>query len=186
MLLSDVKILSEMKKGNIVIEPFVLESLGANSYDVKLGENFYFPNPNFRKAFDVFDQHAVSEFFMYEHHNNRENVTLPPNATALCHTVETIGGRNAITCILRCRSSVMRCGLSIAKCAGVGDVGYVNRWTMALSNHNTVPVTIKVGMRIGHILFFRVGRTLKEYRGKYYKGQPWSPEQMLPRLWEDL
>ena len=39
MILTDVKILEEMKKGTIVIEPFDRKHLGSNSYDVHLGKH---------------------------------------------------------------------------------------------------------------------------------------------------
>ncbi|MBP6673214.1 MAG: dCTP deaminase, partial [Bacteroidetes bacterium] len=38
MILSDKKILAEMKKGTIVITPFSRKFLGSNSYDVHLGK----------------------------------------------------------------------------------------------------------------------------------------------------
>lgn len=37
MILSDKRILAEIERGNIVIEPFRAECLGTNSYDVHLG-----------------------------------------------------------------------------------------------------------------------------------------------------
>jgi len=39
MLLSDRRILEEIEKGNIIIEPFRRECLGTNSYDVHLGKH---------------------------------------------------------------------------------------------------------------------------------------------------
>jgi dCTP deaminase len=38
MILTDKKILQEMKKGTIVINPFDKKFLGSNSYDVHLGK----------------------------------------------------------------------------------------------------------------------------------------------------
>ncbi|MEE9288105.1 MAG: dCTP deaminase, partial [Bacteroidota bacterium] len=38
MILSDQKILDEIKKGTIVIDPFDPKNLGSNSYDVHLGK----------------------------------------------------------------------------------------------------------------------------------------------------
>ena len=39
MILSDKRILEEMKKGTIVISPFNRKQLGSNSYDVHLGDD---------------------------------------------------------------------------------------------------------------------------------------------------
>ena len=38
MILSDERILEEMDKGTIKIEPYERESLGSNSYDIHLGK----------------------------------------------------------------------------------------------------------------------------------------------------
>ena len=45
MALSDKRILEEMKKGTIVIEPFKRENLATSSYDVTLGEYFFREQP---------------------------------------------------------------------------------------------------------------------------------------------
>jgi len=37
MILSDKRILEEIEAGSIIIEPFKLECLGTNSYDVHFG-----------------------------------------------------------------------------------------------------------------------------------------------------
>ena len=39
MILSDVRILEEIEKGTILIEPFNRDDLGTNSYDVHLGKH---------------------------------------------------------------------------------------------------------------------------------------------------
>ena len=38
MILSDKKILEEIKKGSIVIKPFNIKNMGGNSYDVHLSK----------------------------------------------------------------------------------------------------------------------------------------------------
>ena len=39
MILSDKRILEEIDKGHIIIEPFKRDCLGTNSYDVHLGKH---------------------------------------------------------------------------------------------------------------------------------------------------
>lgn len=43
MILSDKRILAEIEKGTIVIEPYDRQYLGSNSYDVHLGKNLAGP-----------------------------------------------------------------------------------------------------------------------------------------------
>ncbi len=46
MLLSDKRIVEEVERGNIVIEPFDQRHLGTNSYDCRLGEYYFVGDAN--------------------------------------------------------------------------------------------------------------------------------------------
>lgn len=184
-LLSDMRILEEMKKENVVIDPFTERNLGTNSYDVRLGEFVFSPKEQFSGTLDPFNEKSVNEFWSLNHYDTGETLTIPPGTTVICHTIEVIGGRNCVTAELRARSSIARCGLSMTKGAGIGDVGYCNRWTFSLTNLNRNPTKARVGMRIGQVLFYFVGKTMKPYTGKYVQRPEWRPQMMLPRLWED-
>ena len=180
-MLSDKEILYKKERGSIIIEPFDERQLGTNSYDVRLGEFIARGNSN-QKIIDVFDKNDISDYWKIQKVNG--TITIFPNETILSHTKEIIGGRNNIATKMNARSSLGRCGISVCKCAGFGDVGYINKWTMEITNHLDIAVALKVGMRIAQISFFNVGETLKQYTGKY-QNKIWKPENMLPRLWED-
>lgn len=86
-----------------------------------------------------------------------ELILIYPGETILAHTKEFIGGRNTITTMMKTRSSFGRNFINVCKCAGWGDVGYVNRWTMEITNtskNNIIPLV--VGRRIAQIVFFQV------------------------------
>ena len=119
-------------------------------------------------------------------------IRLLPNEMILAHTQEFIGGKNFITTMMKCRSSVGRNAVSICRCAGYGDIGYTNRWTMEIANPTTVPIILPVGMRIGQIVFFYTGVPSSPYAGKYQESndlatliESWKPEMMLPQLYKD-
>ena len=181
-MLSDKEILYEKEKGSIVIEPYDMRQLGTNSYDVRLGEFIARGNSN-QKLIDVFDMNDILKYWKIQKILS-PTIRIFPHETILCHTIEVIGGRNNIATKMNARSSLGRCGISVCKCAGFGDVGYINKWTMELTNHLDIAVALKVGMRIAQISFFKVGKTLKQYSGKYLSDN-WKPEDMLPRLWKD-
>ncbi len=83
-------------------------------------------------------------------------IWISPGETMLCHTNEFIGGRNCITTEMKAKSSIGRCFLSICKCAGWGDIGYVNRWTMEITNHSHGKIIpLVVGRPIGQMIFFK-------------------------------
>ncbi|GIW11444.1 MAG: dCTP deaminase [Chloroflexi bacterium] len=184
MVLSDKRILEEMARGNIVIEPFDERQLGTNSYDVRLGEWYYEPNRNLVLV-DFFDEESMRAFWGEPKHAQDGYIIIRAGDTILAHTQEVVGARNGFTTSMRCRSSIGRSALSVCKCSGLGDVGYIARWTMEITNHSQAHIRLPVGARIAQIMFYEVGPTLREYRGKYGQQTTWTPEEMLPRLSQD-
>ena len=171
-MLSDKEILYEMQQKNIVITPFDKRQLGTNSYDVRLGEFIARRGNSNQKSMDVFNENDIKMYWKI--FKAVDLVLLFPNETVLGHTQEIIGGKNNIATKMNARNSLGRCGISVCKCAGFGDVGYINKWTMELTNHLDIAVALKVGMRIAQISFFKVGETLKQYLGKYQNNSKWN------------
>ncbi len=185
MLLSDRRILDEMERGNIIIDPFDPRQLGTNSYDVRLGEWYFEPNRNLLVV-DFTREEDTRAFWGEPQQAGDGVIAIRPGDTILCHTQEVVGGTNGFTTSMRARSSIGRACLSVCKCAGVGDVGYIARWTMEITNHSHATVVLPVGMRVAQILFYEVGLTCKTYAGKYgQESTPWSPLDMLPKLYKD-
>ena len=185
MLLSDRRILDEMAQGNIIIDPFDPQQLGTNSYDVRLGEWYFEPNRNLLVV-DFTREEDTRAFWGEPQQAGDGVIAIRPGDTILCHTQEVVGGTNGFTTSMRARSSIGRSCLSVCKCAGVGDVGYIARWTMEITNHSHATVVLPVGMRVAQILFYEVGPTRKTYAGKYgQESTPWSPLDMLPKLYKD-
>ncbi len=123
-------------------------------------------------------------------------IIIGPGETILAHTNEFIGGVNHVTTMMKARSSIGRNFIEVCKCAGWGDVGYYNRWTMEITNnsrHYQIPLI--VGKRIAQIVFFDTeGIMTSSYNadGKYqHKSslkelqENWSPMDMLPKLYFD-
>src|SRR5206468_7803202 len=86
-------------------------------------------------------------------------IAVRPGDTILAHTMEVVGGRNGYTTSMRARSSIGRSCMSVCKCAGVGDVGYIARWTMEITNRYHATIELPVGLRVAQILFYDVGET---------------------------
>lgn len=183
MLLSDKRICEELGHGNIVIEPFDPRQLGTNSYDCRLGE-WYFQSSMYSDTVDFTDERQARAFWG-EPIFAEDSIVVKPGTTILAHTREVIGSRNGITTTMHARSSIGRSALSVCKCAGAGDVGYISRWTMEISNHSTCSIVLPLGIRICQIKFDYVGETLKEYHGKYGQQDEWTPYDMLPKLYRD-
>ncbi|HEY4500792.1 MAG TPA: hypothetical protein VJI70_00805 [Candidatus Paceibacterota bacterium] len=219
MALSDKKILEQMKKGTIVIEPFKRENLGTSSYDVTLGEWFFREQPTKynHSIYNIWSkkhtehvwgadkvERAVKAKEAFKKYNfkwegispNDKVIMLRPGETILAHTNEFIGGRYSVTTDMKARSSMGRNFIETCKCAGWGDVGYVNRWTMEITNNSrNYIIPLVVGRRIAQIIFFETGPIIgSDYTksGKYQSStnitklkKSWKPELMLPRLYLD-
>ncbi len=218
MALSDKKILEEKAAGNLVIHPFKKENLATSSYDLTLGESYFREQEprEYHNIYNIWDKGHMERVwgtkaecarpakdilskFNIELKGIKPNdkvILLRPGETILGHTQEFIGGLNHITTMMKARSSLGRSFIEVCKCAGWGDVGYVNRWTMEITNnsqHYIIPLV--VGRRIAQLIFFETGEILdRDYTkgGKYAASQDlktliknWKPTDMLPRLYKD-
>ena len=118
-------------------------------------------------------------------------IVLRPNERILAHTHEFIGILAPGTTSMQARSTTGRIGVSACYCAGWGDPGYVNRWTMEIQNDNDEYLPLQVGMPIAQIVFYHTGEVDGDYTtlsGNYQAStdvnelvKNWSPSQMLPR-----
>lgn len=219
MALSDKKILEHMKKGLVVIEPFDRNNLSTSSYDVTLGEWYFREQPTKynHSLYNIWSQSHMEHVWgaekperasaakeAFKKYNFKwegirpddKVILLRPSETILAHTNEFIGGKDEITTMMKARSSLGRNFIEVCKCAGWGDVGYVNRWTMEITNNSTnYLIPLVVGRRIAQIIFFETGPILKsDYssKGKYQTStdlkklkKNWKPTDMLPKLYAD-
>lgn len=219
MALSDRKILEYLEAGDIVIDPFRRDHLATSSYDVSLGEWFFREQPTKYNHFiyniwskehmehvwgaDKVEHAVIAEEAFQKYRFNWDGikpsdqvVLLRPGETILAHTEEFIGGRDHITTMMKARSSMGRNFIEVCKCAGWGDVGFFNRWTMEITNNSkNYVIPLVVGRRIAQIVFFETGPILERNyaeSGKYQKSTEleelkanWSPSLMLPRLHND-
>lgn len=142
---------------------------------------------------------------------NDRIIMLWPGETVLAHTEEFIGSAsNRVTAMMKARSSMGRNFLEVCRCAGMGDHGYCNRWTLEIQNNSKdFAIPIVAGRRVGQLLFFET-EPLANYQetytsdGKYQKSavlsygqrypiaellsklkESWTPDDMLPKQWED-
>lgn len=217
--LSDLRILEEFKRGNIVIDPFKKENLKSASLDVSLGKYFYreqhpkirssFFNPYKREHVERIWKQDVAKpakIIMREYEGSGSDwegigagdlvILIEPGETILAHTEEFVGGRNGFLAMMKSRSSFARIFIDACKSAGWGDVGYINRWTMEVTNFSaSYTISLVVGRTIAQMVFFYVGQTESEYHntGKYQTfadikkiKKVWKPENMLPKLWKEI
>lgn len=213
----------------VVIDPFDEARLGANTYDVSLGPWYYRTRPpnlgtrvynpycedGVRKLWGE-PQQAMSAEVEFKEHGlaipqgiglDERVIIVNPLETVLCHTNEFIGGIFCVAGWMQGKSGWSRSFISVCMDAGLGDVGYVNRWTMEVTNrHPDYAVPLVVGRPIAKIAFLKSHNWLNPedfYAGSYQEGvqcqtelgqgdgadieeikRQWTPENMLPRLYK--
>ncbi|HTJ13283.1 MAG TPA: dCTP deaminase [Dinghuibacter sp.] len=176
MILSDKRILEEMEKGTIKIEPFLPDCLGSNSYDVHLGKHLakYIDN-----TLDARRHNTIAHFDIPE-----EGIVLHPNEFYLGVTQEYTE-THAHVPFLEGKSSTGRLGIDIHATAGKGDVGFCGHWTLEISVKQ--PVRVYAGMPVGQLIYFPVdGEVAVKYNrkaGAKYSGQPDRPVESM--MWKN-
>jgi len=182
-LLSKPAILAQLGRG-IIIHPFDPQQLKTCSYDVRLGE-WYFRRKNAAEMgslfFNPYDEEMIKLHYGEPIHaslaadessinltrccNIRPDqriIILQPEEMVLGHTEEFIGGTKdfrtgrCFTAEMKARSSIGRVGFEVCRCAGWGDVGYVNRWTMEIVCTSPLPTILVVGTRLAQMKFYEV------------------------------
>lgn len=145
MILTDNKILEEIKKKTIVIEPYDRKCLGTNSYDVHLGE-----------WMSIYDDEVLDA----KKHNKVHHFRIPKAGYLLVPTkfylavTKEYTETHAHVPFLEGKSSIGRLGIDIHSTAGKGDVGFCNTWTLEISVKQ--PVRVYAGMPIGQLIYFEV------------------------------
>ena len=176
MILSDSRILEEIEKGTIVIEPYDRKYLGSNSYDVHLGKYFAMYNDT---VLDARKHNTISHFEIPE-----EGYVLQPGYLYLGVT-EEYTETHAHVPFLEGKSSTGRLGIDIHATAGKGDVGFCNAWTLEISCVH--PVRVYAGMPIGQLIYFPVeGKVINNYSQKgdaKYNGRTNKPVESM--MWKN-
>ncbi len=176
MILSDKRILEEMEKGTIKIEPYDRESLGSNSYDVHLG------NILAKYTDEVLDAKKHNKIYYFEIPD--EGFVLQPHVFYLGVTKEYTE-THAHVPFLEGKSSTGRLGIDIHATAGKGDVGFCGNWTLEISVKQ--PVRIYKGMPIGQLIYFPVEGDIEikynQKKNAKYSGQPDRPIESM--MWKN-
>lgn len=176
MILSDQKILEEMKKGTIVIEPFDISNMGGNSYDVHLSK---YLAQYVDKTLDAKKHNKIKHFEI-----PKKGFVLKPGQLYLGSILEYNESHKHVP-FLEGKSSTGRLGIDIHATAGKGDVGFCGYWTLELSASK--PVRVYAGMPIAQLIYYVVqGKVNTMYNKK--KNAKYSYQEKKPKesmMWKN-
>ncbi len=199
-MLSSNEILQAIQDGKLIIDPFIPENLGPNGYDVTLDPRYWtFRDIHYKNLYngrptvvDLRDPNMLDLDDLYELRDAREGeykdaFTIEPFRFYLCNTVETVGTPHTgsgedLVAFFRTRSTIARLGKTY-DLTGMGDIGFVSKWTLEVFNASPLEYIMPINGRIGQVIFFRSGDTDRPYKGRYStEDTVWSPRNMLPRI----
>ncbi|MER7927952.1 dCTP deaminase [Streptomyces sp. NPDC096057] len=171
MILTGPEITAAARDGRLTIDPFELEQVNPNSYNVRLGPTLL------TYADTVIDCYRPN--LTREMEIGTDGHVLQPGELYLGHTFEQVGS-NSFVPLLFGRSSVGRLGLFVEITAPIGDIGFYGQWTPMLSPVR--PLRVYAGMKIAQIMFFVSTGEIDPYQGKYQAATGPQPS----RYWRDV
>jgi dCTP deaminase len=184
MILGTSAMLREIEAGNIIVNPFNPDLVSVNSIDVRLGPDLYrmIPNRPYLNPYEAPEDRyeRVESWSLY---GGNQGWILEPGFY-LGSTVEEIGTSptSGLCPDINAKSTFGRNGLTVAVCAGKGDVGYAARWTLEI--HVREPVLLLVNSVVAQVRFSRVEWTEEDAQNAYGGKSSYQPNgeiRMLPK-----
>ncbi len=168
MILSGKSIHQQLGQ-NIRIEPFRVEQLNPNSYNLRLHhELLAYDQP----TLDMKRENTAHRLSIPE-----EGLLMEKDKLYLGRTIEFTETHGYVP-MLEGRSSVGRLGLFVHITAGFGDVGFAGFWTLEM--FCVQPVRIYAGVQICQIFYHSIEGDYETYRsGKYQNNQGVQPSLLF-------
>jgi len=162
-ILTRNEILSEIKQGNIKIEPFSIEHLGPGSLDLHLSNEFRIFK-NMRRVIDIRDDARYEN--VTEKITVNDHLILMPGEMVLGITREKITLSYNICGWLEGRSRFARLGLLVHISTSFIQPGISNKQCLEIINFSPMPLALYPGTAICQFIF---QRTIGEasYEGKF-------------------
>lgn len=185
MILSGKKIREEIDAGRILVDPFREELISHNSLDVRLGAVTHVLRSGPRRT-DPY-QNSNTQFApqpLGYREGDEEVWRLNGGRLYLATTLEAVGTApgSGICPDMCAKSTAGRWGLTVALCAGLGEVGYYAQWTLEIRPVENI--LLRRGTTIGQVRFTRVD-TAPEEVVDYGSGddsyQPGGEVRVLPK-----
>jgi dCTP deaminase len=185
VLLSDRDLVSEIKSGQLVLDPFEPSLVQPSSIDVRLD-----------RLFRVFNNHLYTHIDPAERQDDLtalvevpdgEAFILHPGEFVLASTLETVTLGQQLAARLEGKSSLGRLGLLVHSTAGFIDPGFSGHVTLELSNVASLPIRLWPGMKIGHICVLRLSSPAEHPYGSAVYGSRYQHQRgpTASRSWQN-
>jgi dCTP deaminase len=185
VILSDRDLKGEIAAGSLSLDPYDPDLVQPASVDIRLGRLFRVFNSHQHTHIDpAVRLDGLTTLIRVGH----EGFLLHPGEFALGTTIERIRLGGQLAARLEGKSSLGRLGLVVHSTAGFIDPGFDGHVTLELSNVNTLPLRLWVGMKVGQLCVLRVSSPVDRLYGtdglgSRYQGQEGPTES---RSWKDF
>ena len=160
MILSDQTIRKMLDEKNLTIAPLNPGQIQPASVDIRLGNTFSVVEDTSTGIITL--DHSIRYKTI-----EADTYLILPGQFVLATTMEYFELPDDLTAFVEGRSSLGRMGLFIQN-AGWVDPGFQGEITLELYNANRFAIELKVGRRIGQLVFARMDTpALRPYNGKY-------------------
>lgn len=167
MILSGREIKRRLGK-NILIEPFNLQQLGPNSYNLRLHNELMVYDD---AVLDMKEKPTVHNIIIPS-----EGIVLQPGTLYLGRTIEHTKTLDCVP-MVEGRSSIGRLGLFIHITAGFGDVGFSGFWTLEM--FCVKPIRIYPGVEICQVFYHTIEGDFDMYQSNKYQNNQGIQPSML-------
>ena len=161
MMLSDTEILEAIRKGEIIIDPFIEENIGPCSVDLTLSSNFTL----FEEG-QLIDSKRLGETFKTQAIETKGGgIELKPGQFILAKTVEKIAVSKDIAATLEGRSSIARLGVFVHAAGLVNPGSGLTKpvpMVLEVFSQNSSPVKLYPGMKIVQIIFYKLSTPARQ------------------------
>jgi len=164
-ILTHDKILEEIQKGNIIIEPFSREQVGPASVDLHLGNIFRILKPQ-KDAFPVTEEAHTESISEVVEIPDGEFFLLHPRETVLGITKEKVTLPQDLCGWLEGRSRFARIGLGVHITSGFIQPGISNHQVLEIANLSPAPLKLFPNTKICQIVLERCEGKAK-YQGDF-------------------
>lgn len=157
MILSGKEIVENLGK-DIIIDPFSIENINPNSYNLRLSDELMIYEND---VLDVAKENRTRSILI-----PKDGYILQPGQLYLGRSIEYTETHGLVP-MLQGRSSIGRLGITVHITAGFGDVGFCGYWTMQLTCIK--PIKIYSGMKICQIYYQTISGDFVEYSSEKYQ-----------------
>jgi dCTP deaminase len=168
MILTGKEIKKKYFDNLIKIDPFSVENITTNSYDISLGHNLL------RYTSEVIDPKKENSYEIFTIPTSGHLMTA--GTFLLGETLEKFGSDHYVP-IIHGKSGIARMGLFVHITADLFDIGYYGKSTLQL--FATLPVRLFAEMKIAQVTFWKPKGVIELYRGKYQNSSKPTPSQIF-------